>query len=141
MIAIAMTRQDVESVGIGRNGAEVHFIKSAAGNKVTESDVTKADLGQEADQLQAQAESRAAPSATTTWQYFRWLGNNGLTYEFAAYGDQLVFQEVSPAYGVTAVGSGTMSPSGVQGTYQAADGSTGGNGPVGAGAGHHHSGR
>jgi hypothetical protein len=123
VIAIAMTRQDISGVDFDKDGVKVHFIPSAAGEEVTEADVTEADLGQEFDQLQEQAQSQATSAAT--WQQYRWLGNNGLTYEFAAYGDQLVFQEVSPGYGVTAVGSGTRSQTGVQGTYQAADGSIG----------------
>lgn len=54
-----------------------------------------------------------------------WLGANGLTYVITQSGHVVTIQEISPVYGVTANGEGTVSGTEVDITYSAVDGSIG----------------
>ena len=55
----------------------------------------------------------------------RWMSVDGVAYNMVQRGDQIVFQEIHPMYGITAVGEGEVDANELSISYRLSDGSTG----------------
>lgn len=119
VVAVALSRQDVESVKIA--GSEIHFKASAPQIKENQPEI-KQKVAENTEQARRSGASAPTPEVDLTGMWV--AGDPSFTYRFDQYGDQVVFQEISP-YGVTATGQGVLSGRQLTLSFTAIDRSTG----------------
>lgn len=109
---IGQQEKSVKKFSVGKEGVTFEFDQL---KEVPQAELKQRqdELGRELENIQRnfQNKPQSSPRGATQQQYDlngAWRSNSGLSYNIVQYGNTITIQEISPIYGVTAIGQGII---------------------------------